>query len=176
METGQRQLTPELFQPVGEDFRDNERIAGPSIRLLEGFVATLPEEQGRPDRACGNRRADLVAYVAPLFVPFSPYEQNITNAYRGTSGKHLMGTDKFGRDMFVRVWEGMRVSLYIALLAALFDLAIGVPFGATSGLLGGKVDGVMQRIIEILNGIPNLVVAILSWWCSSQASSRLAWP
>ena len=85
----------------------------------------------------------------------------MTKGYLGTSAEHLMGTDKFGRDMFVRVWEGMRVSLYIALLAALFDLAIGVPFGAVSGLLGGKVDGVMQRIIEILNGIPNLVIAIL---------------
>ena len=49
----------------------------------------------------------VVAYVAPLFVPYSPYGQNITNAYHGTSEQHLMGTDKFGRDMFVRVWEGI---------------------------------------------------------------------
>jgi oligopeptide transport system permease protein len=60
------------------------------------------------------------------------------------------------------VWAGTRVSLYVALLAALLDLFVGVPFGAVSGFLGGRVDGVMQRTIEILNGIPNLVVAILA--------------
>ena len=64
--------------------------------------------------------------------------------------------------MWTRVWAGTRVSLYIALLAALLDLFVGIPFGAVSGFLGGRVDGVMQRIIEILNGIPNLVVAILA--------------
>ena len=64
--------------------------------------------------------------------------------------------------MFARVWQGMRVSLYIAFIAAGLDLFVGVTFGAVSGLLGGKVDGVMQRIIEILNGIPILVVAILA--------------
>ena len=64
--------------------------------------------------------------------------------------------------MFARVWQGMRVSLYIAFIAAGLDLVVGVTFGAVSGLLGGKVDGVMQRFIEILNGIPILVVAILA--------------
>ena len=64
--------------------------------------------------------------------------------------------------MFARVWQGMRVSLYIAFIAAGLDLIVGVTFGAISGLLGGKVDGVMQRFIEILNGIPILVVAILA--------------
>lgn len=72
------------------------------------------------------------------------------------------GTDEFRRDMWTRVWAGTRVSLYIALLAALLDLFVGVPFGAVSGFLGGRVDGVMQRTIEILNGIQNLVVAILA--------------
>jgi oligopeptide transport system permease protein len=161
METSQRQLTPELFQPVGEDYRDNERIAGPSIGFWRDSWQRFRKNRAALVGLVVIVALVVVAYVAPLFVPYSPYGQNITNAYQGTSEQHLMGTDKFGRDMFVRVWEGMRVSLYIALLAALFDLAIGVPFGAISGLLGGKVDGVMQRIIEVLNGIPNLVVAIL---------------
>jgi oligopeptide transport system permease protein len=53
-------------------------------------------------------------------------------------------------------------SLYIALLAALLDLFVDVPFAAVSGFMGGRVDGVLQPVIEILNGIPNLVVAILA--------------
>src|SRR5919107_857357 len=161
METSQRQLTPELFQPVGEDYRDNERIAGPSIGFWRDSWQRFRKNKAALVGLVVIVVLVVAAYVAPLFVPYSPYGQNITNAYQGTSGEHLMGTDKFGRDMFVRVWEGMRVSLYIALLAALFDLVIGVPFGAISGLIGGKVDGVMQRVIEVLNGNPNLVVAIL---------------
>jgi oligopeptide transport system permease protein len=161
METSQRQLTPELFQPVGEDYKDNERIAGPSIGFWRDSWQRFKKNKASLVGLVVIVALIVVAYVAPLLVPYTPYEQDITNAYRGTSGEHLMGTDKFGRDMFVRVWEGMRVSLYIALLAALLDLVIGVPFGAISGLLGGKVDGAMQRIIEVLNGIPNLVVAIL---------------
>jgi oligopeptide transport system permease protein len=72
------------------------------------------------------------------------------------------GTDKFGRDMWARVWAGTRVSLYIGFLAAFLDLFVGVTFGAVSGYLGGWVDDVMQRGIEILNGLPSLVVAILA--------------
>ena len=161
METGQRQLTPELFQPVGEDFKDNERIAGPSIGFWRDSWQRFKKNRASLIGLVVILALVVTAYVAPLLVPYSPYAQDMTKGYLGTSAEHLMGTDKFGRDMFVRVWEGMRVSLYIALLAAFFDLAIGVPFGAVSGLLGGKVDGVMQRIIEILNGIPNLVIAIL---------------
>lgn len=161
METRQKPLTPELFEPVGEDYRDNERIAGPSIGFWKDSWHRLRKNKAALVGLVVIVALVGVAYVAPLFSSYTPYAQDMTKAYLGPSADHLMGTDKFGRDMFVRVWEGMRVSLYIALLAAFFDLAIGVPFGAISGLLGGKVDGVMQRIIEVLNGIPNLVVAIL---------------
>jgi ABC-type Fe3+ transport system permease subunit len=100
--------------------------------------------------------------VGPLLSGYSPFAQDLTRAYTGPSKEFWFGTDNFGRDMWTRVWEGTRVSLYIALLAALLDLFVGVPFGAVSGFMGGRVDGVMQRTIEILNGIPNLVVAILA--------------
>ena len=161
METRQRPLTPELFEPVGEDYRDNERIASPSIGFWRDSWQRLKKNKAALVGLVVIVALIAVAYVAPLFSPYTPYAQDMTKGYLGPSAEHLMGTDKFGRDMFVRVWEGMRVSLYIAFLAAFFDLAIGVPFGAVSGLMGGKVDGIMQRIIEILNGIPNLVVAIL---------------
>ena len=161
METRQRPLTPELFEPVGADYRDNERIAGPSIGFWKDSWQRLRKNKAALVGLVVIVALISVAYIAPLLSPYTPYAQDMTKSYLDPSAKHLMGTDKFGRDMFVRVWEGMRVSMYIALLAAFFDLAIGVPFGAVSGLLGGKVDGVMQRIIEILNGIPSLVVAIL---------------
>lgn len=83
------------------------------------------------------------------------YEQKNIEEY------YWFGTDNLGRDLFSRVWKGTQVSLYIAFLAAVIDMVIGVTYGAVSGYFGGRVDTVMQRIIEVLSGIPNLVVVIL---------------
>ncbi|MYL70275.1 ABC transporter permease subunit [Halobacillus litoralis] len=71
------------------------------------------------------------------------------------------GTDGLGRDQWTRTWMGTRVSLYIAFLAAAIDMVIGVAYGGISAYYGGRVDNYMQRFIEILVGIPNLVLVIL---------------
>nr|WP_208559266.1 oligopeptide ABC transporter permease [Marinilactibacillus kalidii] len=75
---------------------------------------------------------------------------------------YLLGTDSLGRDLLSRILYGTRVSLIIAFAAALFDLTIGVTYGLISGWLGGRIDNIMQRILEILSGVPNLVVVILT--------------
>ncbi|SDQ11340.1 oligopeptide ABC transporter permease [Virgibacillus salinus] len=74
---------------------------------------------------------------------------------------YWLGTDTLGRDQWTRMWLGTRVSLIIASVAALIDLVIGVAYGGISGYYGGRIDSFMQRIIEILIGIPNLVVILL---------------
>ncbi|MDR0136459.1 ABC transporter permease [Metabacillus idriensis] len=83
------------------------------------------------------------------------YEQKQIKEY------YWLGTDNLGRDQFTRIWKGTQISLYIAFLAAFIDMIIGVAYGAISGYFGGRLDNVMQRIIEVLMGIPNLVVVIL---------------
>ncbi|UJL46124.1 ABC transporter permease subunit [Virgibacillus sp. NKC19-16] len=72
-----------------------------------------------------------------------------------------VGTDSLGRDQWTRLWEGTRVSLVIAFVAAAIDLLIGVAYGGISAYFGGRVDNVMQRILEIMIGIPNLVIILL---------------
>ncbi|HEX3077696.1 MAG TPA: ABC transporter permease [Lachnospiraceae bacterium] len=74
---------------------------------------------------------------------------------------YWFGTDVLGRDIFTRTWEGTRISLYIALIAVIIDMCIGMVYGLISGYFGGKVDMVMQRFSEILNGIPTLVIVTL---------------
>jgi len=88
---------------------------------------------------------------------------NEYNAYevRKVDAYYWFGTDNLGRDQFARVWKGTQVSLFIAFMAALIDMAIGVAYGAISGYLGGRTDSVMQRIIEVIVGIPNLIIVVL---------------
>ena len=71
------------------------------------------------------------------------------------------GTDGLGRDLFVRFCHGTRISLLIGAISALLNMVIGVAYGLVSGYYGGKLDMFMQRIIEIINGIPTLVVVSL---------------
>lgn len=133
----------------------------------------------------------LMSLIGPYIGPHDAETQTITHAnlppkvpgieklgimdgYGNLAGKEVnlyelknvdtyywFGTDGLGRDMFARVWEGTQVSLFIAFMAALIDMVIGVAYGGISGYYGGRVDDVMQRIVEILIGIPNLVIVIL---------------
>jgi len=74
---------------------------------------------------------------------------------------YIFGTDTLGRDLWTRTWVGTRISLYIAGLAMFIDMIIGMSYGLVSGFFGGKVDIAMQRFIEILSGIPNMVIVTL---------------
>ena len=74
---------------------------------------------------------------------------------------YWFGSDTYGRDIWTRTWEGARVSLIIAVAAAIIDMVIGMSYGLISGYFGGKVDMVMQRFLEVANGIPRLVIVTL---------------
>lgn len=70
----------------------------------------------------------------------------------------LFGTDDLGRDLWTRTWQGARVSLIIAFVTIFIDMIIGMSYGLISGYFGGTVDNIMQRIVEIANSVPRLVI------------------
>jgi oligopeptide transport system permease protein len=74
---------------------------------------------------------------------------------------HLFGTDELGRDLLVRSLIGGRISLMVGLLATLVSVTLGVVYGAVAGFMGGKVDSVMMRIVDMLYAIPYLLIAIM---------------
>lgn len=74
---------------------------------------------------------------------------------------YWFGSDNFGRDIWTRTWQGARVSLIIAVAAAVIDMVIGMSYGLISGYFGGHIDMVLQRLLEIANGIPRLVIVTL---------------
>ena len=74
---------------------------------------------------------------------------------------HLFGTDKFGRDIFARVWYGAGISLLIGIVSALINGCVGVLYGAVAGYAGKYVDMVMMRIADIIASIPSMLYVIL---------------
>jgi oligopeptide transport system permease protein len=162
METRHRELDPDLFQSVDIDAEEGERIAGPPVGFWKDAWRRLKKNRGAVISLAILIGVFAMAFViGPLLASHSPFAQSMNQRYLGPTGDYWFGTDKFGRDMWTRVWAGTRVSLYIGLLAALLDIFVGVAYGAFSGFLGGKTDDVMQRGIEILNGVPYLIIAIL---------------
>jgi len=103
----------------------------------------------------------LLAIFAPLLVPYGPTEYDYAASWQGPSAAHWLGVDDVGRDVLSRLIMGARVSLSVGLLSQLVVVLIGLPIGAISGLLGGWVDFVVTRVIEIFTAVPTILLYIL---------------
>ncbi|MDR2079366.1 MAG: ABC transporter permease [Treponema sp.] len=136
-----------LIGPFLNDFRYDQQITGnesmaPRIQGLEKWG--IFDGREKLHTSTGVRELNRYAQVE-----------------NGGQYYYWFGSDTLGRDIFTRTWEGTRISLFIALIAVLVDVCIGILYGFSSAYFGGKVDIVMQRIIEIINGIPTLVIVTL---------------
>ncbi len=103
----------------------------------------------------------LFAVLVPVFWPWSYSEQNAEIQNQAMSMTHLFGTDKFGRDIFARVWYGAGISLLIGIASALINGCVGVLYGAAAGYAGKHADMVMMRIADIISSIPSMLYVIL---------------
>lgn len=103
----------------------------------------------------------LAALAAPLIAPYSYDEANFSNTLKSPNSQHIMGTDQEGRDLFSRIIYGARVSIAVAIGTVLMALIIGTLVGAISGYVGGKVDEISMRIVDIFYSLPDLLVIVL---------------
>ena len=92
----------------------------------------------------------LMAILVPMLSPYAYDEMDFASINAMPSADHWLGTDKFGRDIFVRVMFGARISLTIGVAAALINLVIGVVYGGVCGYVGGKTDMILMRLVDIL--------------------------
>lgn len=100
-----------------------------------------------------------VAILGPLFTA-DPNETDYTAKLEGLSGEHLLGTDQAGRDQLARVIAGARTTLGASLVVFFLVSAIGLVVGTVAGLAGGWVDAILCRLIDVLLGLPSLILAL----------------
>ena len=103
----------------------------------------------------------VVAIFGPIFSSHTYDEQNLMMTNSSPSWEHWFGTDNLGRDIFIRVLYGARISLAIGIVASLLNLFIGVIYGGIAGFCGGKIDRIMMNIVDILYSVPTLLYVIL---------------
>jgi peptide/nickel transport system permease protein len=166
--------TPVLDSPAKE--RGARTIVVPTALPLREQLRPAPSRGSRGDRnslSLALKRSPL-AYVAlivmsliilgavfaPLMSPYDKDKIDLTAQYLPPSLDHPFGTDDLGRDIFVRVMHGGRITLAVGLLAMLVALVIGVTVGGVSGYYGGWLDNLMMRLVDLMLAVPVFFVIL----------------
>jgi peptide/nickel transport system permease protein len=106
----------------------------------------------------------FAAVFAPVIAPYPPEQQSLLDRLQPPSKDHLLGTDKFGRDLFSRLLYGGRISLLVGFAAVAGSITIGTIVGAVAGYFGGRLDAFLMRLVDVLISIPAifLLIAIIT--------------
>lgn len=159
-------LEIENYTPTVEDFRLESYQASQEFFTESESYWKSSWKKLRQNKVAMVAMVILVIIVAmcilgPLLSPYSYEESNLAIKNQSPSSTHWFGTDQMGRDIFTRVWIGGRISLALGLIGASIDMFIGVILGGMAGYFKGRVDGLIMKVIEILSGIPYLVIVVL---------------
>ena len=109
----------------------------------------------------------FITILAPYIVPFDPYEQNLANTLQAPNTIHLLGTDKYGRDIFSRILIGAQTTIFSSLFLVIISSVFGSLIGVICGYFGKNLDNLLMRITDIFLAFPGIIFAIalvgISW-------------
>lgn len=173
------QLDLSKFEPVSKEERLQQNQMHASTTFFKDGIKRLSKNKIAMVSLAIIVILTLIAIFVPIFYPYSYYDMNLetgannlkpfqyspSELERIAAGEfvfpHIFGTDSAGRDYAIRVIYGMRVSLAVGFFASIIVLIIGMIYGAISGYLGGTVDIVMMRIVDIIYSLPDILLIIL---------------
>lgn len=153
-------LSPDMFDIVGSRTNEADKLSEKSVSYWKEVMLRFSQNKLALLGLIILAIIVLMAIFVPILSPYK-YSDQLGLYNSAPSSTHWFGTDDLARDMFVRVWYGARISLFIGLAAALIDLIIGVLWGSTAGLAGGRVDNIMMRIADVLTAVPYLLIVII---------------
>jgi len=155
------EITSSKFKHIGINSETNQTIVRPSITYWQDAWRRLRSNKAAIFSLILIAIFTLFAFVGPTMTEYDYKTNDYLSINQFPSSEHWFGTDELGRDLWERVWEGAKVSLFIGLMAALVQTTLGIIFGGIAGLFGGKVDMIIMRIVDILIAIPYMIVVIM---------------
>ncbi len=150
-----------LFEPLNRDNKSLSEIVRPSETYWQDVWRRLKQNKVAILSLVILTLLILLSIFGPMLSKFDYRTNNISMLDKPPSSLHWFGTDSLGRDLFVRVLYGMRISLSVGIVSAIINLVIGVIYGGISGYYGGRTDNIMMRIVDILYSIPVTLYVIL---------------
>lgn len=165
------------FEKATDDEKRQQEVMGESTTFFKDGMRRLRKNPLAMGSIVVLLLIVLIILFAPLVVPYgyadivkgasnlSAFQYSSSELAKINAGEsvfpHIMGTDGLGRDYFIRVVYGARVSLGVGVFASLLVLMIGMLYGSISGYLGGRVDLIMMRIVDIIYSLPDMLLIIL---------------
>jgi oligopeptide transport system permease protein len=156
-----KDIADEKFEIVGIQEEELEKISRPSITYWQDARRRFKENKVAVGAAILLLCIVLLTVFGPYISKYSPEAMDSSVKNVKPNKEHWFGTDNLGRDLFVRVCVGGRVSIVIGLICTLVMVVIGTIYGGIAGYFGGQVDNIMMRIVEIIGSIPYLILVIL---------------
>lgn len=155
------EITREKFKVIGKNNESMESISRPNIGYWQDAWRRIRKNKVAFFSMCLIGFYILLAIFAPMVSKYDFATQSVEEMNQSLSAAHWFGTDSLGRDLWVRAWMGARVSFTIGFAASIINAIVGSLLGGISGFYGGKVDMIIQRIVDVLYGIPSMIVTIL---------------
>ncbi len=154
-------LDPSLFKVIGKNTERMDSISRPSLTFWQDAWRRFRKNRAAFLGLCVIALYVILAVFAPIVSKYSYTEMNTKLINALPSLEHFLGCDDTGRDIWVRMWMGGRVSLTIGFFAAFINACVGAVIGGLSGYYGGTLDMIIMRIVDVLYGIPSLIITIL---------------
>lgn len=151
----------DLFEKDEEAHEDADKITRPSVTYWSDAWRRFKANKIAMASAIILIAIVVLAIVVPMVSPYTYDQNNLMITNQGPTKDHPFGTDDLGRDIFVRCWEGARVSLFIALIVSVLNGTIGILYGGIAGYFGGLADNIMMRFCELIASIPQMLWVIL---------------
>ena len=154
-------LDKSLFTVVGKNTERMESISRPSLTFWQDAWRRFRKNRPAFIGFCVIALYVLLAIFAPIVSKFPFDAMSVQLKYAGPSWEHWLGCDGSGRDIWTRMWMGARVSLTIGFFAAFINMCVGSVIGGLCGYYGGWLDMIVMRIVDVIYGIPSLIITIL---------------
>lgn len=148
------------FTRIPKDIKASQNINRISLTYTQGVIRTLKQNKVAMISLGFIIFIVIVAIIGPFILP-GYQKEDLLHTLESHSVEHWFGTDDLGRDVLTRLVRGTRISLIIGFVAETINLAVGIIYGGIAGYLGGKVDMVLMRIIDVIVSIPQMIIMIL---------------